>query len=170
MEYVPELTGLRALAVFLAFSEHAAIPSMQGGWIGVDIFFVLSGYLITSILVGEWRRTDGIRLGRFYAKHALRLYPALILMFALGLIFYRFLGDGERWSDTEKPPSSVRHTPRTSRSASSTTRRAILATPGVWRSKNSSTSFGRPSSSSFSNSGSVPSSGYAVSSPSAGLR
>ncbi len=94
MEYVPELTGLRALAVFLAFSEHAAIPSMQGGWIGVDIFFVLSGYLITSILVAEWRRTDGIRLGRFYAKRALRLYPALILMLALGAFFYRFLGDG----------------------------------------------------------------------------
>jgi peptidoglycan/LPS O-acetylase OafA/YrhL len=93
MEYVPELTGLRAVAVFLAFSEHA-IPGLGGGWIGVDIFFVLSGYLITSILVSEWRRTDTIRLGRFYAKRALRLYPALILMLALGLIFYRYLGDG----------------------------------------------------------------------------
>ena len=70
MEYVPELTGLRALAVFLAISEHAAIPSMGGGWIGVDIFFVLSGYLITTILAAEWRRTDTIRLGRFYAKRA----------------------------------------------------------------------------------------------------
>jgi peptidoglycan/LPS O-acetylase OafA/YrhL len=92
MEYVPELTGLRALAVFLAFSEHA-IPALQGGWIGVDIFFVLSGYLITSILVAEWRRTETIRLGRFYAKRALRLYPALILMLALGVFFYHYLGD-----------------------------------------------------------------------------
>ena len=41
MEYVPELTGLRALAVFLAISEHTAIPDLRGGWIGVDIFFVL---------------------------------------------------------------------------------------------------------------------------------
>jgi peptidoglycan/LPS O-acetylase OafA/YrhL len=94
MKYVPELTGLRALAVFLAFSEHAAIPNLQGGWIGVDIFFVLSGYLITTILVAEWRRTDTIRLGRFYAKRALRLYPALILMLALGAFFYHYLGDG----------------------------------------------------------------------------
>ena len=89
MEYVPELTGLRALAVFLAFSEHGAIPGIAGGWIGVDIFFVLSGYLITSILVTEWRRTEAIRLVRFYAKRALRLYPALILMLAVGLVFYR---------------------------------------------------------------------------------
>ncbi len=94
MEYVPELTGLRALAIILAVSEHTAIPGMQGGWIGVDIFFVLSGYLITSILVAEWRRTESIRLGRFYLKRALRLYPALILMLALGTIFFRYLGDG----------------------------------------------------------------------------
>ena len=94
MKYVPELTGLRALAVFLAISEHTSIPGLRGGWIGVDIFFVLSGYLITSILFSEWRRTETIRLGRFYAKRALRLYPALILMFALGAIFYGYLGDG----------------------------------------------------------------------------
>ena len=94
MEYVPELTGLRALAVFLAISEHTAIPGLRGGWVGVDIFFVLSGYLITSILVAEWRRTESIRLGRFYLKRALRLYPALILMLALGAIFYNYLGDG----------------------------------------------------------------------------
>jgi peptidoglycan/LPS O-acetylase OafA/YrhL len=94
MRYVPELTGLRALAVFLAISEHTEIPGLRGGWIGVDIFFVLSGYLITSILVSEWRRTDTIRLGRFYAKRVLRLYPALILMLALGALFYGWLGDG----------------------------------------------------------------------------
>jgi peptidoglycan/LPS O-acetylase OafA/YrhL len=94
MEYVPELTGLRALAVFLAISEHTSIPGLRGGWIGVDIFFVLSGYLITSILVTEFGRTDTIRLGRFYAKRVLRLYPALILMLALGAIWYHYLGDG----------------------------------------------------------------------------
>ena len=94
MEYVPELTGLRALAVFLAIAEHTSVPGLRGGWVGVDIFFVLSGYLITSILVAEWRRTDTIRLGRFYLKRILRLYPALILMLALGLIFYPWLGDG----------------------------------------------------------------------------
>ena len=94
MEYVPELTGLHALAVFLAISEHTSIPGLRGGWVGVDIFFVLSGYLITSILVAEWRRIDTIRLGRFYLKRVLRLYPALILMLALGVIFYRWLGDG----------------------------------------------------------------------------
>ena len=94
MRYVPELTGLRALAVFLAISEHTAIPDLRGGWIGVDIFFVLSGYLITSILVSEWRRTEAIGLGRFYFKRVLRLYPALILMLVLGALFYGWLGDG----------------------------------------------------------------------------
>jgi peptidoglycan/LPS O-acetylase OafA/YrhL len=93
MDRVPELTGLRAVAIFLTFFSHTT-PWLQGGWIGVDIFFVLSGYLITSILVAEWRRNERIRLGRFYAKRALRLYPALILMFAVGIIFYRYLGDG----------------------------------------------------------------------------
>src|ERR1700761_5051246 len=93
MDRVPELTGLRAVAIFLAFSSHT-IPNLGGGWIGVDIFFVLSGYLITSILVAEWRRTENIRLLRFYAKRALRLYPALIFMFLLGLIFYGYFGDG----------------------------------------------------------------------------
>ena len=82
------------MAVFLAISEHTSIPGLRGGWVGVDIFFVLSGYLITSILVAEWRRTDTIRLGRFYLKRVLRLYPALILMLTLGVIFYRWLGDG----------------------------------------------------------------------------
>ena len=94
MEYVPELTGLRALAVFLAVSEHTEIPGLRGGWVGVDIFFVLSGYLITSILVADWRAKGAIRLGRFYLKRALRLYPALILMLLLGAFFYRYLGDG----------------------------------------------------------------------------
>jgi peptidoglycan/LPS O-acetylase OafA/YrhL len=86
-----ELDGVRALAVSAVIFFHTSLTHVIGGWIGVDVFFVLSGFLITSILMAEWERTGGIRLGRFYAKRALRLYPALILMFAGGLLFYRHL-------------------------------------------------------------------------------
>ncbi len=60
----------------------------------MDIFFVLSGYLITSILVREFDRTSSIRLGQFYLRRVLRLYPALVAMLIVGAFFYGSLGDG----------------------------------------------------------------------------
>lgn len=61
---------------------------------GVDIFFVLSGYLITSLLLGELNLTGRVSLRRFYARRALRLYPALLLVIVAGVGFYRQFGDG----------------------------------------------------------------------------
>lgn len=63
MGYMPALDGLRALAVMLVFLYHRGGTYFPGGWIGVDIFFVLSGYLITSILVREQETTGSICFG-----------------------------------------------------------------------------------------------------------
>lgn len=59
---------------------HAKLPFAEGGFLGVDVFFVLSGFLITSLLMEEWQRTDSVNLEHFYARRALRLLPALVLV------------------------------------------------------------------------------------------
>jgi peptidoglycan/LPS O-acetylase OafA/YrhL len=73
------LDGLRALAVLLVFAHHVDQGILPGGFVGVDIFFVISGYLITTILLREHESTGQIALVRFYVRRALRLYPALIV-------------------------------------------------------------------------------------------
>jgi peptidoglycan/LPS O-acetylase OafA/YrhL len=81
--YHPQLDGLRAIAVLIVVTHHAVLPLAPFGYVGVDIFFVLSGYLITSILLDEYRRRGSVRLGRFYLRRFIRLYPALIVCAAL---------------------------------------------------------------------------------------
>jgi peptidoglycan/LPS O-acetylase OafA/YrhL len=78
--YLPELDGLRALAVFCVMAVHVGIPRLDGGAIGVDVFFVLSGFLITSLLVQEFDRDGSVSLKNFYIRRILRLMPALVLM------------------------------------------------------------------------------------------
>src|SRR5258706_13526693 len=85
--YVPALDGLRGIAVIAVLGVHYSTPGAQYGFLGVDLFFVLSGYLITSILAREWRDTGGIRLRRFYIRRALRLFPALWLMLLFAALF-----------------------------------------------------------------------------------
>jgi peptidoglycan/LPS O-acetylase OafA/YrhL len=73
----PALDGLRGVAIVMVVAFHAAYRVLPGGYLGVELFFVLSGFLITWLLVEEVGRTGGVRLGRFYARRALRLLPAL---------------------------------------------------------------------------------------------
>jgi len=77
---IPALDGLRAIAVALVLVGHGGIPGVAGGFIGVDVFFVLSGFLITSLLLDELGRTGRIGLTGFWIRRARRLLPALVLM------------------------------------------------------------------------------------------
>ena len=76
--HVPALDGLRGVAVIGVLAFH--LGHLQGGFLGVDLFFVLSGYLMTSLLVAEWAETGRIGLGAFWARRARRLLPALFLV------------------------------------------------------------------------------------------
>ncbi|WP_022882135.1 acyltransferase family protein [Gryllotalpicola ginsengisoli] len=103
MRYRPELDGLRAVAVLAVIAYHSGLPLAAGGWMGVDVFFVLSGYLITSLLLAEHDRTGGVSLQRFYARRMLRLYPALMLLCLGGAAFWWVLSPdgsfaGYAWS------------------------------------------------------------------------
>lgn len=80
LPYQPALDGLRALAVVAVLAYHADLTWARGGFLGVDAFFVLSGYLITSLLIAEWRNTGTIDLPAFWARRARRLLPALFLL------------------------------------------------------------------------------------------
>jgi peptidoglycan/LPS O-acetylase OafA/YrhL len=72
----PDIEGLRALAVLAVLAFHAAVPRLAGGFVGVDLFFVISGFLITGLLLDEHRRTGRISFGEFYARRARRILPA----------------------------------------------------------------------------------------------
>jgi peptidoglycan/LPS O-acetylase OafA/YrhL len=74
--------GLRAISVLAVFLGHTGLVPVPGGFVGVDLFFVLSGFLITRILTGEFSATRSIDLTAFYARRARRLYPALALVLA----------------------------------------------------------------------------------------
>src|SRR6201993_4703887 len=83
--YEPSLDGVRAIAVLLVMAGHLNL--VYAGGLGVDIFFVLSGYLITAILVSEFSVNGRISLGKFYARRALRILPAVLLLLVVVNIF-----------------------------------------------------------------------------------
>src|SRR4051794_25810032 len=76
------LDGLRAIACLSVVTSHTSFSWARGGWIGVDAFFTLSGWLITGILLNERESTGRIHLTRFYLRRAIRLYPALLFAVA----------------------------------------------------------------------------------------
>jgi peptidoglycan/LPS O-acetylase OafA/YrhL len=80
LRYQPALDGLRAVAVLAVVTYHDDPSRLPGGFLGVDAFFVLSGFLITSLLLAEYRRTRSIGLVAFWGRRLRRLLPALLLL------------------------------------------------------------------------------------------
>jgi peptidoglycan/LPS O-acetylase OafA/YrhL len=83
INYQPALDGVRAVAVLAVLAFHAEVPGFSGGYLGVSVFFTLSGFLITSLLVNEAESTGRVSAGAFYARRARRLLPASVLCVAL---------------------------------------------------------------------------------------
>lgn len=80
LAYRPDIQGLRAVAILLVVAAHARLEGFAGGFVGVDVFFVLSGYLITALLVEEMRATGRVEFAKFYVRRLRRLLPGLFLM------------------------------------------------------------------------------------------
>lgn len=89
--YIPSFDGLRCIAVLSVLLLHGSYGLIKGGWVGVDLFFVLSGYLITSLLQHEYQISGRISLKHFYIRRALRLLPPLLLCTALGNIVWPYV-------------------------------------------------------------------------------
>jgi peptidoglycan/LPS O-acetylase OafA/YrhL len=85
LRYNPAWNGLRAIAAILVIADHCRVPGFSGGYFGVDLFFVLSGFLITRLLIDEFESKRRIDLPVFYLRRFLRLTPPLLLMLAFYL-------------------------------------------------------------------------------------
>ncbi|HSB86227.1 MAG TPA: acyltransferase family protein, partial [Ilumatobacteraceae bacterium] len=102
MGYQPGLDGLRAISVIAVIFYHAGFEWMRGGFLGVEVFFVVSGYLITSLLLQEKETTGGIRLSQFWLRRARRLLPALFaVLIAIG-VWVALFGSLQQQSDLHR--------------------------------------------------------------------
>jgi peptidoglycan/LPS O-acetylase OafA/YrhL len=131
----PDIEGLRAIAVIAVVLYHAGVPGVSGGFIGVDVFFVVSGFLITGLLSREMSKTGTVALARFYGARARRLLPAAVTVLiatcvasavllpplqarsmladgiagALYVGNYRFAIQGTDYLAADAPPSPLQH-------------------------------------------------------------
>lgn len=83
LTFRPDIQGLRAIAITLVVLAHAGLPGFAGGFVGVDVFFVLSGYLITGLLIREYKDSGHVDFVAFFARRLKRLLPALVVMLTL---------------------------------------------------------------------------------------
>src|ERR1700675_4540418 len=87
-----DIEGLRGVAVLMVVLFHCGVPGFDGGFTGVDVFFALSGYLITGLIVDEVERTGQLSFRNFYARRVRRLLPAsgllVVVTLLLGLVLY----------------------------------------------------------------------------------
>src|SRR5689334_9622580 len=91
--YQPALDGVRAIAVAAVVLFHFDVGAASGGFLGVDVFLVLSGFLITTLLLREFSKSRGISIRAFYGRRARRLLPALFVLLALIALYGRFFAD-----------------------------------------------------------------------------
>src|SRR3984957_10852976 len=87
---IDALDGLRAVALLIIMGYHFGVGWLRGGFFSLDIFYVLSGYLITGLLTGEYRKRGGIRLSAFWLRRARRLLPALLIVLVAVTRLLRF--------------------------------------------------------------------------------
>lgn len=100
--YMPGLDGIRAFAVFAVIAYHMGFEWASGGFLGVVVFFVLSGYLITDLLIIQWVNTGQINLRNFWIRRARRLLPAQLLVLivvALWMTLFNFSELASLWGD-----------------------------------------------------------------------
>ena len=92
-KFRPDVQGLRAVAIFLVVVYHAGLPGFSGGYIGIDVFFVISGFVITGLLLREREGTGGTSLRSFYGRRARRIIPAATLVIIVTVVIsYHWLG------------------------------------------------------------------------------
>ena len=94
------MEGLRAVAVVAVLLYHAGVPSVGGGYVGVDVFFVISGFLITGLLLRELEKTGTLHLARFYSRRAKRLLPLTVVVLAFVVALSWLLFDPVRMDET----------------------------------------------------------------------
>ncbi|WP_157547825.1 acyltransferase [Micromonospora sp. ATCC 39149] len=92
-----DIEGIRAVAVVMVMLFHAGVPALSGGFAGVDVFFVISGYLITTQLLSEQNRTGSVALIDFYARRAKRLLPAANVLLLTAAVFVFLMVPRGRW-------------------------------------------------------------------------
>lgn len=97
MRYRPEIDGLRAVAVGSVVLAHAGVSVVDGGFVGVDVFFVISGYLITSLMLADHTQRK-FSLSTFYYRRARRILPALFVVLAMCLPFAWWLMAPDQFS------------------------------------------------------------------------
>ena len=102
MGYQPGLDGLRAISVIAVIFYHAGFGWMHGGFLGVEVFFVVSGYLITSLLLEEHETTGGVRLAQFWLRRARRLLPALFAVLIVIGVWVALFGSAQQQSDLHR--------------------------------------------------------------------
>jgi peptidoglycan/LPS O-acetylase OafA/YrhL len=98
----PDIEGLRAVAVVAVLAFHAGIPHLAGGFVGVDVFFVISGFLITGLLLDEVRRSGRVSLPDFYARRARRILPAAAVVLVFVAVASRLVMSPLRQMDVAK--------------------------------------------------------------------
>jgi peptidoglycan/LPS O-acetylase OafA/YrhL len=95
LPYIPAIDGLRALAVAAVLLYHSGLGWLPGGFLGVEVFFVISGYLITSLLIADHRSTGHVGLGGFWRRRARRLLPAVFTLIVATLVYSVIFLPGE---------------------------------------------------------------------------
>jgi peptidoglycan/LPS O-acetylase OafA/YrhL len=102
MGYQPGLDGLRAISVVAVIFYHAGFGWMHGGFLGVEVFFVVSGYLITSLLLEEQESNGAVRLSQFWLRRARRLLPALFTVLVFVGVWVALFGSAQQQSDLHR--------------------------------------------------------------------